>query len=169
MEAMFDAFVNQLLIFVPRLLMGILIFLAFWLTSVGLQQLLSRVGGQRHVSPDVLSLLVQTARTALLIFGGVTALGTIGINVSALVAGLGLTGFALGFAFRDILSNVLAGVLILIYRPFHRGDRIAVMGFEGVVIDIGLRYTVLQAPDRKILIPNANLFTNPVTVFASPT
>jgi small-conductance mechanosensitive channel len=86
------------------------------------------------------------------------------MDVSALVAGLGLTGFALGFACRDILSNLLAGTLILIYRPFQRNDRIAVLGFEGIVIEIGLRYTALQAEDKKILIPNSNLFTNPVTV-----
>ena len=58
------------------------------------------------------------------------SLGTLGINVSALVAGLGLTGFALGFAFRDALSNVLAGVMILLYHPFHRGDCANITGLS---------------------------------------
>ena len=167
MEAMFDELVKQISVFMPRFTMSVLIFLAFWLASIVLQHLIRRFGGQSNLSPDVLLLLAQAVKIALLLFGGVTAIGTMGIDVSALVAGLGLTGFALGFAFRDILSNFLAGTLILIYRPFQRNDRIAVMGFEGVVIEIGLRYTVLQAEDRKVLIPNANLFTNPVSVFAS--
>ena len=91
-------------------------------------------------------------------------MGTAGIDVSALVAGLGLTGFALGFAFRDVLSNVLAGVLILMYRPFRRGDRIAVSGLEGTVTGIDLRYTILENDGKTILIPNSNLFTNPIVV-----
>ena len=166
METMYDGLVRQVSAFVPRFLISAVTFLAFWLASVVLQQLVRRLGGQSHLSPDVLALLTQVAKTALLIVGGVTALGTVGINISALVAGLGLTGFALGFACKDILSNLLAGILILIYRPFQRHDRIAVLGFEGVVSEIGLRYTVLQTEDRTVLIPNANLFTNPVSVFA---
>ena len=54
--------------------------------------------------------------------GLVTALGTLGVDVSALVAGLGLTGFALGFAVKDTISNILAGVLLLVYRPFSKKD-----------------------------------------------
>jgi len=113
----------------------------------------------------LLDLLGRIAGISLVVFGTITALGTLGIDVSALVAGLGLTGFALGFAFRDVLSNVLAGVLILLYRPFHRGDKIRVTGFEGSVTNIDLRYTTIAAADRIILIPNSNLFTNPIEVW----
>jgi small-conductance mechanosensitive channel len=113
---------------------------------------------------DLLDLLGRIAGLALLVFGAITALGTFGVDVSALVAGLGLTGFALGFAFRDVLSNLLAGVLILLYRPFGRGDRIAVSGFDGVVAQIDLRYTTLHGEGKVILIPNSNLFTNPIEV-----
>ena len=113
---------------------------------------------------DVLHLLAQIARTAVIVFGIVTALGTMGINVSALVAGLGLTGFALGFAFRDALSNILAGAMILFYRPFRRHDRIKVTDFEGVVAEINLRYTIIQREGSRVLIPNSNLLTNPIVV-----
>jgi small-conductance mechanosensitive channel len=113
---------------------------------------------------DVLHLLAQIARTAVIVFGVVTSLGTMGINVSALVAGLGLTGFALGFAFRDALSNILAGAMILFYRPFRRHDRIKVTDFEGVVAEINLRYTIIQREGSRVLIPNSNLLTNPIVV-----
>ena len=86
----------------------------------------------------------------------------IGINVSALVAGLGLTGFALGFALKDILSNLIAGVLILLYRPFRVNDYIMVTGLEGAVTEIDLRYTTLQKEGQKFLIPNSVLFTNSI-------
>jgi small-conductance mechanosensitive channel len=98
------------------------------------------------------------------VFGIITALGTARVNVSALVASLGLTGFALGFALKDALSNTLAGVLILIYKPFRRGDHIITSGFEGTVEQIDLRYTTLGSSGDKILIPNSTMFTNPVKV-----
>jgi small-conductance mechanosensitive channel len=164
MQPMFEELVKQVSRFFPQLAMSVLIFLAFWLASVVTRKIIGRLRGRSDIAQDVLNLLQQTVQIALLIFGGITALGAMNINVSALVTGLGLTGFALGFAFKDILSNLLAGALILIYHPFRRNDRIAVLGFEGVVIEIGLRYTVLQAEDKKILIPNSNLFTNPVSV-----
>jgi small-conductance mechanosensitive channel len=87
-----------------------------------------------------------------------------GVNVSALVASLGLTGFALGFAFKDAVSNLLAGALILFYRPFCRGSRVAVTGIEGVVTAIDLRYTTLEDGNKKFLIPNANLLSNAITL-----
>ena len=166
METMVKELLIHVSLFAPRFAISVLIFLAFWLASAVARTIIDRLGGRTDITQDLLNLFQQTVKIALLVFGGITALGTIGINITALVAGLGLTGFALGFAFKDILSNLLAGALILIYHPFRRNDRIAVVGFEGVVIEIGLRYTVLQAEDKKILIPNSNLFTNPVSVFA---
>jgi small conductance mechanosensitive channel len=81
-----------------------------------------------------------------------------------LVAGLGLSGFALGFAFRDVLSNLLPGILLLLFRPFNIGDHISVTGLEGDVASIDLRYTVIRQPETIVLMPNANLFTNPIVV-----
>ena len=94
-----------------------------------------------------------------------TAIGTIGIDVKALVASLGLTGFALGFALKDIISNSLAGALILFYKPFHRGDHIDVAGSEGIVGSVDMRYTTLVVSDgQRILVPNSSLFTNTIRV-----
>ena len=87
-----------------------------------------------------------------------------GMNVTALVAGLGLTGFAVGFALKDVISNALAGILIIIYKPFKQKDHITVSSFAGQVCSIDLRYTVLEAQGKKIFIPNAMLFSNAVSV-----
>jgi len=97
--------------------------------------------------------------------GAVAGLGTMGIDVSALVAGLGLTGFALGFALRDAISNLIAGALILTCRPFKRDYTIKVSGHEGRVTAIDLRYTTLEGGGERILVPNAPLFSKEVTVF----
>ena len=152
-------------LFMLRIVVGLLVFLAFWLVGIVVQKTIRRIYEKSEPArKDVINLIGQTAKYSLLLLGAVTALGTMGVNVSALVAGLGLTGFALGFALRDALSNLLAGLLILIYRPFRRHNRISVAGFEGTVVGIDLRYTTLQAEGKKFLIPNSTLFTNPISL-----
>jgi small conductance mechanosensitive channel len=170
MQSRMEELIKELVLFGSKLGASLLILLAFWLASVLAKKIICRV--ERTADPakqDVLNLLGQIAKISLLVFGAVTALGTLGVNVSALVAGLGLTGFALGFAFRDALSNALAGILIFIYHPFRRGDHIAVTGFEGVVIGIDLRYTTLHTEGKIFLIPNSTLFTNPISVTKATT
>ena len=143
------------------------IWFAFWVAARIVHAVIRRLHTHADDNADLVDLLGRVARVGLNIVGVVTALGTAGVNVSALVAGLGLTGFAMGFAFRDVLSNLLAGVLILLYRPFARGARISVTGLEGVVTEVDLRYTKLSCDGDLVLIPNSNLFTNPIRVFAS--
>ena len=145
---------------------GIVIIVAFWLAGKLAEYLICRFRHQMPHSGGLLQLLGRTAKIAVMTLGFATALGTMGVNVSALVAGLGLTGFALGFAFRDVLSNLLAGILLLLFRPFGVGDFISVVGLDGEVISIDLRYTILKQPDKKVLIPNSSLFTNPILVNA---
>jgi small conductance mechanosensitive channel len=162
----YEQLVTQLLRFAPTLVAAILVFIAFWIVAVILSGIIRRVWLQRTREPEVVRLLEQTARAAILIFGTVTALGTMGINVLALVTGLGLTGFALGFAFKDALSNYLAGILLIIYKPFTHNDEIAVSGQQGIVTEINLRYTVLTNNEQTILIPNSQMFSNVVIIQA---
>jgi small conductance mechanosensitive channel len=154
-----------------RVLTGIGIYLVFWIAAKVAEALVCRIRHRMPHNAGLIQLLGRTTKIAILVFGAATALGTTGVNVSALVAGLGLTGFALGFAFRDILSNLLAGILLLMFRPFGIDDQISVSGLEGQVANIDLRYTVLKQPGKVVLIPNSNLFTNPilVTVKNAPT
>ena len=77
------------------------------------------------------------------------------MDISAIVVGLGLAGFAFGFAFKDMLSNFISGILIFIYEPFKLEDTIEVEGKMGEVIDINLRYVTIEAEKQKILVPNS--------------
>lgn len=155
----------DLVALVPRAGAAAFVLTGFWVAGRAVDVLVRRFAGARAVDPDLSLLLARAARVALVAVGAVTAMGTLGIDVKALVTGLGLAGFALGFALRDIVSNTLAGVLILLYRPFTRGDRIAVAGADGVVSQIDLRYTTLTLDDRtRVLVPNSTLFTNTIRV-----
>ena len=104
---------------------------------------------------DISRVLSGIIKNIMLIVGLIIALGTLGVNISAIVAGLGLTGFAFGFAFKDMLSNFISGVLIFIYEPFRIGDFIEVEGKEGKVVDINLRYVTIETETQKILVPNS--------------
>ena len=81
-----------------------------------------------------------------------------------MVAGLGLTGLALGMAFKEILSNALAGVQILMYKPFKRNDTIAALTFQGTVVEVNLRYTAIESAGVRVFIPNTLLLgrTRPI-------
>ena len=143
---------------------GILILASFWILGVILFRVIRRVGRARHVDDGLAEFLGRVIKVAALIVGAITALSEMGIDVGALVAGLGLTGFAFGFAFKDIISNVLAGVLIIIYKPFQVGDQIKIKAYAGNVVSIDLRYTVLNTDGDMVYVPNSLLFTDAITV-----
>ncbi len=149
----------------PDVLGGLALFIAFWIagrvTASVIRRAAAHTDEDKH---DVILLLGRTARTTIVIVGAIMALSNMGINVNALITGLGLSGFALGFALRDALSNVLAGVLIIMYRPFKRNDVVAVTGIQGRVASIDLRYTILAAEGKTYLIPNTTIFNNTITV-----
>ena len=82
-----------------------------------------------------------------------------------LVGVLGIGSVAIGFAFKDILQNFLAGILILVTKPFRIGDQIVFKGYEGDVEEIQMRATYLRTYDgRRVVLPNGELFTNSVVV-----
>ena len=155
---------NQLLLWLPKLAMAAAILFCFWVISKVAQAALKKSGERFNLQEPVRSLVSEVVKISIMVFGIVTSLGTLGINVSALVAGLGLSGFALGFALKDTISNLLAGVLILVYHPFDIGDYIIVSGQEGKVSHIDLRYTTLDGAEKIILIPNSLVFANTVSI-----
>ncbi len=86
-------------------------------------------------------------------------------SVGNLISLLGVGGVVIGFAFNNIFQNFLAGILILVTNPFTVGDQIVVNNFEGTVDDIQTRATMIRTYDRRrVVVPNADLFTNAVIV-----
>ncbi len=147
----------------PGILTGILVFAVFFLVASIGKRVIAKLAPRVNADTGVVLLLSRVFYYGVLIFGVLTALPATGLNVSALVAGIGLTGFAIGFALKDVLSNLLSGIMLLVYRPFQIGDQIKMGEFEGVITTIRMRDTVLHAPDgRSIIIPNTKLITEVV-------
>lgn len=151
----------------PGLILGLLILgLAFLLARI-VRATIARAVALRAGSSDLARVLgrIGAGFTVLLgIFVG-AAIAFPSINAADLFSVLGIGGVAIGFAFRDILQNSLAGILLLLTRPFRLGDQIKAGEFEGTVEDIQVRATTIRTYDnRRAVIPNSNLFSGKVLV-----
>ncbi|HDL65207.1 MAG TPA: mechanosensitive ion channel [Proteobacteria bacterium] len=109
------------------------------------------------------SLAARTARIAAIVVAGIMALEKLGVSIAPFVASLGVGSLVLGFAFKDSLSNLAAGILILIYRPFKIGDTIDVGGTMGNVLDLTIVNTTLKDFSGPIIyLPNRKVWGNKI-------
>lgn len=112
----------------------------------------------------IASVVTKTCWAILLIM----VLGRLGIDVAPLVAGLGVTGFIVGFAFQESLGNLASGMMIAINEPFKVGDFVSAGGLEGSVLEVNMMATVLATPDNKrITIPNKSVWGGPITNYTT--
>lgn len=118
---------------------------------------------------DIARFASKSAAIAIYTLGGFSLLGTLGVDTKPLVAGLGVGGFTVGFALRDVATNFVSGVLLVLQRPFEKGNMLRVHAgstvLEGEVQSIELRYIVLRPKDQStIMIPASIVYANPVVV-----
>jgi small-conductance mechanosensitive channel len=165
-----DALARAAMGLVPGLAIGVLVFLALLLVARGVRAGVRRAAALRETSAASAAVLGRIAggTFTLLAFLVAAAVAFPSVSAADLFNLLGIGGVAIGFAFRDVLQNLLAGILILLTRPFRIGDQIRVKADEGTVEDIWVRATVLRTYDnRRILIPNATLFTDTIEVITA--
>lgn len=153
----------------PGLVAGLLLFALFALLGRaarrGVRRFYARSGHVRHRSIGLV--MGRLAQGALVTLGALVAAAAAfpDFTPGDLVSALGIGSVAIGFAFRDVLQNYLAGILLLLTEPFRIDDQIVFGAYEGTVEDIQTRATFLKTYDgRRVVIPNAELFTNSVTV-----
>jgi small conductance mechanosensitive channel len=158
---------DKLLAYVPKLISGGIVFILFFvlylICAFSFRRILKRYQSAHH--GPVIVLLRHVVCIGVMIIGIISALGTMGVNVSALVAAAGLTGFGLSYAFKDLLSNVIAGVMIILYRPFSLGSHVSIKSCEGKIKAITLRYLTIRSENEDFLIPNSVVLTEAVTLF----
>jgi small conductance mechanosensitive channel len=158
---MVDSFFARL----PSLIVGIIVFLLFY----GLSLLVSRVilRTTRKHRPNLGVVFARLTGAATILLGFLVAFSVVAPSFQAgdLIKILGISGVAIGFAFQNILQNFLAGLLLLWAEPFRVGDEIKLDNYEGTVEEIQARATIIETYDgRRVVIPNADLFTHSVTV-----
>ncbi len=155
--------VPQLAVIARNALEAGIILLLFYILYRILKSLMSNIIERFELGQTVTNFLQMGLKYTIMIFAVVTALDNIGYDITSLIAGLGIAGIALGFAAKDTLSNIVAGIFIFWDRPFYIGDLVEIENEYGKVQDITLRTTRIVTPDgRMISIPNQNIAANKV-------
>jgi len=159
-----DAFIENL----PSYLIALGIFVATLFLSRLAKRTTKQSLRKQVEDPETQELLGRMARWTVLVLGTLTALNQIpGIDVTSLLAGLGIVGFTIGFALQDIARNFIAGLLILMRQPFSVGDAVEVAGHAGTVTEITVRDTVIKTWDGvREIIPNLDVYSNPIVNYS---
>lgn len=149
----------------PNFLAAVLVLVAFWLVAGLARRVTSRVMRRVTDHPAVAHLVTNLVHLTVLATGAFLALGVLQLDktVTSLLAGAGIVGLAVGFAFQSTAENFVAGTIMAFRRPFRIGDIIETQDHTGVVEQLAMRATALRTFDgRQVLIPNAKVFNNPI-------
>ena len=151
-------------VIIKKFLTAIITLLGYIIIGLLLKRFIRKIGSKFELDEHIINLLCRTTMGLFIVLGVISSLTVIGINVSAIIAGLGLSGFAIGYALKDSISNLLSGILILLYKPFEVNNNIVIGNHEGKIKHIDFRYTTLINDRDEILIPNSKMFTDPITI-----
>lgn len=113
---------------------------------------------KKQIEPPIRMLAIRVLRLVVFALAVVLALDKFGVQTAPLVAGIGVAGVGIGLALQGVLSNLVAGLLIIFTKPFRVGEYIELLGVEGQVLTIALFSTTLQHSDRsRVVIPNRKI------------
>jgi small conductance mechanosensitive channel len=142
----------------PQILTALLIVIAGVFVARWVDKLLLRGLNKREMEPPVKMLISRIVKLLVFGFALVIALGTAGVDVIALVAGIGVAGVGVGLAMQGVLSNMVAGLNIIFTKPYRVGEYIEIAGVQGQVTAIELSTTTLLHGDlSKVVVPNRKI------------
>ena len=155
-------FLEQAVPAMVNILAGIgTLIIGFWLSGRAAKFIRVQTGKISRVDPTLSPILASIARYAGLILTFVVALGQFGIQTTSIIAVLGAAGLAIGLALQGTLSNVAAGIMLLLLRPFGVGDWIEANGISGTVREIGLFATQIDTFENiYISVPNSSIWSS---------
>jgi small-conductance mechanosensitive channel len=162
-----DNLVKSFIAQLPLVAAGIVVLFFFWLLARIIKGAFLAASTRAKLDYRLRILVSRLIGVAVFVVGIFTALTIIipSFRFGDLIAGLGFTSFIVGFATKDILNNLLSGVLILWKEPFKIGDYIFVKDRQGKVEYIGVRATTLRMDDgERILMPNGDMYSNPLMI-----
>ncbi|NND60954.1 MAG: mechanosensitive ion channel family protein [Gammaproteobacteria bacterium] len=152
----------------PILGLAILVIVVTWIAARIINAISRRMMERSGLRESLVALFCKLINIGVWVAGILVAAMTIfpSFTPGQIVTTLGLSSIAIGFAFKDIFENFIAGILVLAREPFRLGDFIECDGIEGTVEHITIRDTHIRQPNaNRVVLPNAMLFKNPVTVF----
>ena len=155
--------------FAINVISAALIFLVGWLVirliGAAVLRALTRNGKKKTLFTSFVSSVVMKICWAILL---VMVLGRLGVDVAPLIAGFGVTGFILGFAFQESLGNLASGMMIAINEPFKVGDVVDAAGHTGAIVEVNMMSTVMATADNKrIVLPNKSVWGGPIVNYSA--
>ena len=151
----------------PQLLIALVVVLLTYLIAKLARSLTGRLLKRTHFRPSLANLITLLSSMSIWVIGIMTAaiIAFPNLTPTKMLAGLGIGSVAIGFAFKDIFENFLAGIIILLRREMRINDFIECEGIEGKVENILVRETHVRKTDGQlIIVPNSVLFKNPLTI-----
>jgi small conductance mechanosensitive channel len=147
----------------PRFIEGLLLLLLAFVVAPLVQRSLKRQLKRPHIDPQVALLVSRIGYLATLLLGVIAFVTRWFDNPSLVFGGFGFLALAFSLAFQDILKNFIAGIFLLVERPFRLGDEITVDNHTGVVENIEMRTTTLRTSDgEQVLTPNSLVYTGTI-------
>lgn len=163
-----DSGIELLMIYGPKILAAIAIFIIGKMVAKWIKRLVNRVMSKGNADPLIVGFTSSISYMAMMAFVIMATLGQVGIQTTSFIAILGAAGLAIGLALQGSLANFAAGFLLIIFRPFKVGDFIEAAGVTGKVNDIQIFTTTLTTGDNKtIIVPNAKLGGDNITNYST--
>lgn len=159
--------VRETIALLPQLMIAVLVMVLTYFAASLVRRLVRRIFRNSRLRASLVNLIVILSSMAVWVLGIMVAaiIAFPNLTPTKMLAGLGIGSVAIGFAFKDVFENFLAGIIILLRREMRINDYIECVGLEGKVENILVREThVRQADGQLVIIPNSMLFKNPVTI-----
>lgn len=151
-----------------KIVLALVIFIVGRIVVSAVVGVVERFMQKRGMDEVLVRFLSSIVKWLLLLFVIIAALSQLGIDTTSLIALLGAAGLAIGLALQGSLSNFAAGVMLIVFRPFTKGDFVEAGGAMGVVDSINIFTTTMTTPDNKeITVPNGSILGNNITNYSA--
>jgi small conductance mechanosensitive channel len=150
-------------------IVGAMAILVLGRIAVGIATGIIRRLMQKSKADETLTIFVSSlTKIALLTFIVIAALGALGVQTASFIAVVGAAGLAIGFALQGSLSNFAAGVMLVIFKPFKKGDYVEAGGIGGTVEEVRIFSTIFKSPDNKaVIVPNSKITGDNITNYSA--
>jgi small conductance mechanosensitive channel len=151
----------------PALFAVLILVVGTWIARL-IKRAASKVMHKRGLDPIIIGFVTNFLYIGLLVFVVLAALERVGVRTTSFVAVIGAAGLAIGLALQGSLANFAAGFLMVIYRPFKKGDYVEAAGTAGIVDEIQVFTTILKTPDhRRVIVPNSKVMGDNITNYSA--
>jgi len=168
MENILTKIMGYLAIYGPKLLVALLIVIVGRVIVGIITSFVRKIMSRSSIEETLTKFVSNLIKAFLLTIVFIAALNSLGVETTSLVAIVGAAGLAIGLALQSSLSNLSAGVMLIIFRPFKTGDFVEAGGAMGAVEEIKIFNTIMKTADNKlIIIPNSNIIGNNITNYSA--